>query len=77
MFNNGVNNINDLFIFDKLIISLALPTSSSDDLVVAPNLLYTRFGLPYWSLSAYLKRRVKKALAYVDNNEVAVAAETR
>ncbi len=39
------------------------------------NRLRTRFGLPYWSLSAYLKRRVKKALTYVGNFEVAVAAE--
>jgi UDP-2,3-diacylglucosamine pyrophosphatase LpxH len=35
------------------------------------------FGLPYWSLSAYLKKRVKKALNYVNDFEVAVASEAR
>jgi UDP-2,3-diacylglucosamine pyrophosphatase LpxH len=34
-------------------------------------------GLPYWSLSAYLKGKVKKALNYVTDFEVAVAAEAR
>ncbi len=36
-----------------------------------------RFGLNYWSLSAYLKQKVKKALNYVTDFEVAVARETR
>jgi UDP-2,3-diacylglucosamine pyrophosphatase LpxH len=36
-----------------------------------------RLGLPYWSLSAYLKHRVKKALNYVTGFEVAVAQEAR
>ena len=36
-----------------------------------------RLGLPYWSLSAYLKQRVKKALNYVTDFEVAVAQEAR
>ncbi len=36
-----------------------------------------RMGLPYWSLSAYLKHKVKKALAYVTDFEEAVAAEAR
>ena len=36
-----------------------------------------RFGLPYWSLSAYLKHKVKKALNYVMDFEVAVAQEAR
>lgn len=36
-----------------------------------------RLGLPYWSLSAYLKQKVKKALNYVTDFEVAVANETR
>jgi UDP-2,3-diacylglucosamine pyrophosphatase LpxH len=36
-----------------------------------------RLGLPYWSLSAYLKHKVKKALAYVTDFEVAVAQEAR
>ena len=34
-------------------------------------------GLPYWSLSAYLKGKVKNAVAYIDDFERAVAAETR
>lgn len=34
-------------------------------------------GLPYWSLSAYLKLKVKKALNYVTDFEVAVAKEAK
>lgn len=41
------------------------------------NTLRARMGLPYWSLSAYLKGKVKKALNYVMDFEVAVAAEAR
>lgn len=41
------------------------------------NTLRARMGLPYWSLSAYLKGKVKKALNYVTDFEVAVAAEAR
>jgi UDP-2,3-diacylglucosamine pyrophosphatase LpxH len=41
------------------------------------NRLRRRFGLPYWSLSAYLKQKVKKALNYVTDFEVAVARESR
>ena len=41
------------------------------------NQLRGRMGLPYWSLSAFLKQRVKKALNYVTDFEVAVAAEAR
>jgi UDP-2,3-diacylglucosamine pyrophosphatase LpxH len=37
--------------------------------------LRARMGLPYWSLSAYLKHRVKKALNYVTSFEAAVAQE--
>jgi len=36
-----------------------------------------RLGLPYWSLSRYLKLKVKRALAYVDDFERAVAREAR
>lgn len=36
-----------------------------------------RLGLPYWSLSQYLKHRVKSALNYVLRFEGAVAAEAR
>ncbi|HSV82593.1 MAG TPA: UDP-2,3-diacylglucosamine diphosphatase [Ramlibacter sp.] len=41
------------------------------------NRLRGRFGLPYWSLSAYLKHKVKKALNYVTSFETAVAHEAR
>jgi UDP-2,3-diacylglucosamine pyrophosphatase LpxH len=41
------------------------------------NRLRARMGLPYWSLSAYLKHKVKKALNYVNDFEAAVAAEAR
>ncbi len=36
-----------------------------------------RLGLPYWSLSAYLKHKVKMALNYVTDFEKAVAQEAR
>ncbi len=41
------------------------------------NRLRGRLGLPYWSLSAYLKQKVKKALNYVNDFEEAVAQEAR
>jgi UDP-2,3-diacylglucosamine pyrophosphatase LpxH len=41
------------------------------------NHLRGRLGLPYWSLSAYLKHKVKKALNYVTDFEVAVAREAK
>jgi UDP-2,3-diacylglucosamine pyrophosphatase LpxH len=41
------------------------------------NTLRARLGLPYWSLSAYLKGKVKTALNYVMDFEVAVATEAR
>ena len=41
------------------------------------NRMRARLGLPYWSLSASLKHKVKKALNYVSDFEVAVAAEAR
>lgn len=41
------------------------------------NSLRARMGLPYWSLSRYLKHKVKRALAYVDDFERAVAREAR
>ena len=34
-----------------------------------------RFGYPYWSLSAYLKHRVKNAVQFIDNFETVVAKE--
>jgi UDP-2,3-diacylglucosamine pyrophosphatase LpxH len=36
-----------------------------------------RFGMPYWSLSAYLKHKVKKAVNYIGDFEAALAAEAR
>jgi UDP-2,3-diacylglucosamine pyrophosphatase LpxH len=41
------------------------------------NLLRGRLGLPYWSLSAYLKHKVKKAVSYVSDFEAAVAREAQ
>jgi len=41
------------------------------------NSLRARMGLPYWSLSQYLKGKVKTALNYVTDFEVAVAGEAR
>jgi UDP-2,3-diacylglucosamine pyrophosphatase LpxH len=41
------------------------------------NTLRARLGLPYWSLSAYLKQKIKTALNYVTDFEVAVASEAR
>ena len=41
------------------------------------NGLRARLGLPYWSLSAYLKQKVKTALNYVTDFEVAVAQAAR
>jgi len=41
------------------------------------NHLRGRLGLPYWSLSAYLKHKVKTALNYVTEFETAVAREAR
>jgi UDP-2,3-diacylglucosamine pyrophosphatase LpxH len=41
------------------------------------NVARARLGLPYWSLSRYLKFKVKRALNYVNDFEVAVAREAR
>jgi UDP-2,3-diacylglucosamine pyrophosphatase LpxH len=41
------------------------------------NSLRARLGLPYWSLSAYLKHKVKSALNYVTDFEEAVAQAAR
>jgi UDP-2,3-diacylglucosamine pyrophosphatase LpxH len=41
------------------------------------NRVRTRMGLPYWSLSAYLKHKVKSALNYVMDFEAAVAQEAK
>jgi UDP-2,3-diacylglucosamine pyrophosphatase LpxH len=36
-----------------------------------------KLGLPYWSLSAFLKHKVKNAVQFIDNYEHAVANEAR
>lgn len=41
------------------------------------NTLRRALGYPYWSLSAFLKERVKNAVKYVANFERAIAAEAR
>ena len=41
------------------------------------NSLRARMGLPYWSLSRYLKLKVKRAVSYVSDFEAAVAKEAR
>jgi UDP-2,3-diacylglucosamine pyrophosphatase LpxH len=41
------------------------------------NALRSRLGRPYWSLSSYLKLRVKRAVSYVSDFEGAVADEAR
>jgi hypothetical protein len=41
------------------------------------NNLRGRMGLPYWSLSAYLKLKVKKAVNFISDFEVAVAHEAK
>jgi UDP-2,3-diacylglucosamine pyrophosphatase LpxH len=41
------------------------------------NSLRARLGLPYWSLSQYLKDKVKRALSFITAYEEAVAAEAR
>jgi UDP-2,3-diacylglucosamine pyrophosphatase LpxH len=42
-----------------------------------PNRLRRRLGLPYWSLSGYLKQRVKNAAAFISDFEIAVARAAR
>jgi len=41
------------------------------------NTLRRRFGLGYWSLSAYVKLKVKNAVKFIDDFENAVAEEAR
>ena len=49
--------------------------------LIATNTLFNRvrrrMGFGYWSLSAFLKTRVKNALQFVENFEAAVAGEAR
>lgn len=41
------------------------------------NRVRARLGLPYWSLSKYLKAKVKRAVSYIGDFETAVAKEAR
>jgi len=41
------------------------------------NLLRAKLGLPYWSLSAFLKHKVKQAVGFINEFEVAVAKEAK
>ncbi len=41
------------------------------------NLTRRRLGLPYWSLSAFLKHKVKNAVEYISRYELAVVTEAR
>lgn len=41
------------------------------------NAIREKMGLPYWSLSNYLKQKVKNAMQFIDNYEHAVAEEAR
>lgn len=41
------------------------------------NIARRRLGLPYWSLSAFLKRRVKEAVKFITNFENALVEEAR
>lgn len=41
------------------------------------NSLRARLGLPYWSLSKYLKLKVKRAVSYLNDFEEALAKEAR
>lgn len=41
------------------------------------NHLRRRLGLPYWSLSAYLKNKVKNAVEFISDYEQAIAGEAR
>ncbi len=41
------------------------------------NVARRKLGFPYWSLSQYLKHKVKNAVEYISNYETAVVAEAR
>jgi UDP-2,3-diacylglucosamine pyrophosphatase LpxH len=70
--------------FDRVVQSgrwLAMLGSRLYDLLLGINhrfnALRRRLGLSYWSLAAYLKRRVKNAVNYIGDFEQAVAAEAK
>jgi len=58
---------------------LAFLGDKAYELLLRANILFNivrrRLKLPYWSLSAHIKRRVKNAVEYVTNYEEAVARE--
>lgn len=60
---------------------LALVGSAAYEFVLKLNRWFNaarrRLGFQYWSLSAYLKHRVKNAVQYMDNFEQAVAHEAK
>ena len=60
---------------------LALLGDQAYNLMIVANSWFNharhRLGYPYWSLSAYLKLKVKNAVDYINDFEVAVAAEAR
>ncbi|MDP1086547.1 hypothetical protein Q6245_29725, partial [Klebsiella pneumoniae] len=41
------------------------------------NHIRAKLGLPYWSLSRYLKHKVKRAVSYINEFENAVAREAK
>jgi UDP-2,3-diacylglucosamine pyrophosphatase LpxH len=41
------------------------------------NVVRRWFGMPYWSLSAYLKHKVKRAVSYIGEFETALSQEAR
>jgi len=60
---------------------LAMLGSQAYDVLLWLNRWYNwfrrRLGFPYWSLSAYLKHKVKEAVNYIGNFETAVVHEAR
>lgn len=60
---------------------LAMLGSWAYDLTVVANrwfnFLRRRLGMPYWSLSAFLKRRVKEAVKFISKFEESLAEEAR
>ena len=60
---------------------LALLGDQAYNLMIVVNSWFNQarrhLGYPYWSLSAYLKLKVKNAVDYINDFEVAVAAEAR
>jgi UDP-2,3-diacylglucosamine pyrophosphatase LpxH len=58
---------------------LAFLGDAAYNLLLRANIVFNavrkRLGLPYWSLSAFLKRRVKNAVQFISNFEEALAHE--